>query len=36
MKNSCKKANQREFQIETIIKKGDKFYIKLKGCYNYV
>ena len=34
MKKNCKKANQKEFRIEKMIKrKGDKLYVKWKG-YN--
>ena len=31
-KNNCKKANQKEFRMEKVIKrKGDKLYVKWKG-----
>ena len=31
-KQNCKK-NQKEFRVEKVIKtKGDKLYVKLKGC----
>ena len=34
MKKNCKKANQKEFRIEKMIKrKGDKLYVKWKD-YN--
>ena len=33
MKKKFQKINQKEFRIEKIIKrKGDKFYVKFKGC----
>ena len=33
MKKSCKKTNQKEFIIEKVIKrKGNKLYVKWKGC----
>ena len=33
MKKKFQKTNQKEFRIEKIIKrKGDKFYVKFKGC----
>ena len=33
-KKNCKKANQKEFRMEKVIKrKGDKLYVKWKG-YN--
>ena len=28
------KANPTDFRIEKVIKKGDKFYVKRKGCDN--
>ena len=29
-----RKANQQEFRIERVIKKGDKLYVKWKGYHN--
>ena len=35
MKKNCKKQNQKEFRIETILKrKGGKLYVKWKGYDN--
>ena len=35
MKMNCKKTNQKEFRIEKVLKrKGDKLYVKWKGCDN--
>ena len=32
-KKNCKKKNQKEFRVEKVIKrKGDKLYVKWKGC----
>ena len=34
MKTNCK-TNQTEFRVKKVIKrKGDKLYVKLKGCVN--
>ena len=34
-KRNCKKTSQKEFRIEKVIKKkGDKLYVKWKGCDN--
>ena len=34
-KKNCNKTNQKEFRIEEVTKrKGDKLYVKWKGCDN--
>ena len=34
-KKNCKNTNQKEFRTERVIKrKGDKLYVKWKGCNN--
>ena len=34
-KKNCKNSNQKEFRTEKVIKrKGDKLYVKWKGCNN--
>ena len=35
LKKNCKKTSQKEFRMEKVLKgKGDKLYVKWKGCDN--